>query len=176
MRADDGTDVADFDRARVHLTQLGDERVDVGALCVQHRKVGDVAVLLHLLDEERKGLGPRALAATFFDLALADVDDRLDGESRGDHGLGTADAAALLQVLQSVERPVHVDTGGQRAALCLDLVESGPRGGGLRTRTGNDALTHRDAAAVDDADRNVAAHGAGGDLRALHRGRQRRRQ
>ncbi len=174
MRADDGTDVTDLDRPRVDRAQLREECIDVVALGVQHGEVGDVAVFFHLLNEERERLRPGALAAALFHLALADVDDRLDGERRGDHRLRTADTAALFQVLQRVECSVHVDTTRQRVALGFDLVETGTGLGSLGAGARDDALAHRDAAAVDDAHRDVVGDGPCGDLGALHRCRQRR--
>ena len=128
-----------------------------------------------LLDEERERLGARALLAALLDLAVAHLDDRLDRQRRGEHRLGAADAAALLQVVERVERAPHAwcaRRGRWRAAAtvverCARRGEPGAVGDdrcpspSVQLRLSTTCTgTH-----VGDA--------AGGELGALHRGRQR---
>ena len=116
----------------------------------------------------------RALLAVLLDDAVGDLDDRLDRQRRRQQRLGVADAPALLQVVERVERAEHAGAGDELARRALDGVEVGAGGGRLGAGEGDRAEAERDRAAVDDAHvEAVGGDGAGGQLGALHRGRQR---
>ncbi len=178
MGADDRADLADHDLAVVVGAEHLDELVDVAAVGVEHGEVADpVLVLGDLVDEELECLRSGALLAALLDLAVDDLDDRLDRECGGEERLGVADPAALLQVLERVERTE--DPGARRARSIASASTSSSDAAvgseaGAGQRDGADA--ERDRAAVDDPDRDVVGHRTRGEFGALHASRTVRRR
>ena len=125
--------------------------------------------------EEREGLGAGALLAVLLDDPVGDLDDRLDRQRGGQQRLGVADASALLQVLERVEGAEHPGARRRaRAAWRSMASRSSPAAAALGAGQGDRAEAERDRAAVDDAHVDaVGGDGAGGQLGALHRRRQR---
>ena len=110
-----------------------------------------------LVDEELERLGAGALLAALGDCAVDDLDDRLDRQRRGEHRLGAADAAALLEVVERVERAEHLRPRGEIGGEVGDLVERAAGGGPAGAGEGDRADAEADAAAVDDADGHRAS-------------------
>ena len=103
------------------------------AVGVQHGEVLDRRrSSAQLVDEEGERLAARALLAALLDLAVAHLDDRLDRQHRGEQRLGAADAAALLQVLERVERAPHPGALGEVGHRGDDGVDVGARLGRRR--------------------------------------------
>ena len=151
--------------------------VDVAAVGVEHGQVLDRSVVaLDLLDEEGERLRPGPLLATLFDDATGHLDDRLDRQGGGEQGLGVADAATLLQVLQRVEGAEDARPPDEFDGVRLDVVDRRAIGRQARARQGDRADTHGDAAAVEHAhiefDGRIRLDRPGGELGALHRRRQ----
>ena len=137
--ADDRSDLADHDLAGCVRPQHLDELVDVAAVGVEHGEVLDgTVVALHLVDEEVERLRPGALLAALLDDAAGDLDDRLDRQRGGEQRLGVADPAALLQVLERVERtedPGALDQVDRRPLRPRRSTRRRVRGGRRRGRS-----------------------------------------
>ncbi len=174
--ADDRADLADDDVAVGQRAQRVDEGVDVVAVGVEHGEVIHApAVGGDLLDEERQRLAPRPLLAVLLDDAVADLDDRLDRQRRGEQRLGVADAAALAQVVERVEGAEDARPGDEVAGELLDRVEAVAGRSAFGARQGDRAEPQRHRAGVDDPDVD-ALGGAGGELGALQCRREGARQ
>ena len=106
-----------------------------------------------------------------------DRDDRLDRQHRAEHRPGAADAAALAQVLEGVERGEDVLALAPRlrprARSCRGRRRRRARRGRVQHEV---ADPHRRALRVDDRDRAQPVERLGRDLRRLHRRRQLRGQ
>ena len=151
----------------------GDEPVHVGAGRVQdrdtiHRADGQQ------LDELLAGLAVGANAFGRLHAAILDLDDRLDGEQRADRGLGAADPAAALEVLERVEAEVDLQIGTATFEGGRDLARRRTAVRHLDTDLGEHALAHRRRRRVDDVDLAVLEHGPA-DLGGLDRAGQRPR-
>ena len=101
---------------------IADELVDVATVGVQHEEAVEPVDGGDLVDEERERLAAGALLAALLDLAVAHLDDRLDRQRRRQQRLGAADATALLQVVERVERAPHVCAAGEVVSVGDDLV------------------------------------------------------
>ena len=89
---------------------------------------------------------------------------------------GAADATALLQVLERVERGEQPLTAPTVDDLARDRLDVGAFGGAPRGVQREVADSHRRALRVDDLDRAESVECLGRDLRRLHRRREPRRQ
>jgi hypothetical protein len=116
-------------------------------------------------------LAAGALLAGLLDRAVAHLDDRLDRQRRAEQCSRVADATALLQVLERVERADHAGTCARSVASCSSSSSVGT--GARRPRAGqrDRADAEGDRATVDHA--HVDVDVARGERGALHRGRQR---
>ena len=166
-------DVGRVEAAGACATDLVAERLDVRADRVQDRQPLD-RPLADELDQPLAGLAAGPHPVDRVDHAVLDPDDRLDRQERADGRLGAADPAALLEVLEGLERDVHPHVRRPRLEGLGDLRGRPAVGGQLDAHPGQDPLGHRRAERVDDVDLAVGQH-VPRDLGALDRARQRAR-
>ncbi|KAG1648410.1 hypothetical protein GQR58_029859 [Nymphon striatum] len=168
--ADNGADQADLGDVGIGEFQ---ELVDVTSHAVTNCDVGGIGG--QLACEPGEGLFACALAAGFFDFAGAQIDARLDRQQGANHGLGAADAAALLQVVERVEHTEHVGAFGEVFGECDDGGCVGAAGCGFGGAAHDHALANGCRLGVNNRDRRAFDLGRGGAGR-LERGRQAERQ
>jgi hypothetical protein len=122
--ADDRTDFTDDDLAVVVRAEHVDERVDVAAVSVHDGEVLAVPFeALHLVDEIGQRLGSCALLAFLLNDAVGDFDDRLDRQCGAEQRAGVADSAALLQVVEGVQRTKDASALSERGGKGFDVVD-----------------------------------------------------
>ena len=157
-------------------SQLVDERVDVAAVGVEHGEVLDAPLRTTPTLSTRKAralVRVRCLPCCSTTPSATSMIGLIDS-AVASSALALPMRPPFLQVVERVERAEHARAVDELAGVPLDGVEVVAGGGPLGAGQGDRAEPERDGAAVDDADvEPVGGDGAGGQLGALHRRRQR---
>ena len=96
-----------------------------GITAVAVAKLAASGASLDEVERAARDYASRARVWGVLDLAVADLDHRLDRQGGGEECLGSTDSAALLQVLEGVEDAPDAGTRRVITSCAFDLVERG---------------------------------------------------
>ena len=128
----------------------GQEHVDVGGRTVAHGHAAERRGVHGLVGQVPQRPTAGALLGLLLHLAVDQGHHRLDGEQGAEQGPGPADPAALLQVLEGVDRPRTPGSGGcRRSTRATSSSRSAPVAGQLGGVQDHEAEPHGHRPRVD---------------------------